>query len=54
MNDFEKYEFDRLGYIVIPDFLNDDEVKQSLGGRQCRGRRRGRSSGSPAGQDQRL
>ena len=23
MNDFEKYEFDRLGYIVIPDFLND-------------------------------
>ncbi len=27
MNDFEKYEFDRLGYIVIPDFLTDDQVK---------------------------
>jgi len=26
MNDFEKYEFDRLGYIVIPDFLTDDQV----------------------------
>ena len=27
MNDIEKYEFDRLGYIVIPDLLTDTEVK---------------------------
>jgi len=27
MNEIEKYEFDRLGYIVIPDFLSDDQVK---------------------------
>ncbi len=28
MNDFEKYEFDRLGYIVIPNLLTDAEVKR--------------------------
>ena len=27
MNEIEKYEFDRLGYIVIPNFLTDAEVK---------------------------
>ncbi len=27
MNDFEKYEFDRLGYIVIPSFLTDAQVE---------------------------
>ena len=26
MNDFEKYEFDRLGYIVIPNILTDAQV----------------------------
>ena len=27
MNDIEKYEFDRQGYIVIPDLLTDAQVK---------------------------
>ena len=27
MNEFEKYEFDRLGYIVIPNLLTDKQVK---------------------------
>ena len=27
MNEIETYEFDRLGYIVIPDFLTDEEVE---------------------------
>ena len=27
MNEIEQYEFDRLGYIVIPDLLTDAEVK---------------------------
>ena len=31
MNDFEQYEFDRLGYIVIPDFLNQAEVARLSG-----------------------
>ncbi len=26
MNDIQKYEFDRLGYLVIPNFLTDAEV----------------------------
>ena len=26
MNDIEQYEFDRLGYLVIPNFLTDAEV----------------------------
>src|SRR5271154_1788285 len=27
MNDFEKYEFDRLGYLVIKDMLKPEEAK---------------------------
>jgi len=27
MNNIEKYEFDRLGYLVIPNFLTDAEVR---------------------------
>lgn len=27
MNKIEQYEFDRVGYIVIPNFLNDDELE---------------------------
>ena len=27
MNEIEQYEFDRLGYIIIPDLLTDAEVK---------------------------
>ena len=27
MNDIETYEFDRLGYLVIPDLLTASEVK---------------------------
>ena len=28
MNEIEQYEFDRLGYIVIEDFLSPEEVAQ--------------------------
>lgn len=28
MNEHEQYEFDRSGYIVIPDFLNQEQVAQ--------------------------
>ena len=27
MNEIEQYEFDRLGYLVIPDMLTDDQVR---------------------------
>ena len=28
MNTFETYEFDRLGYIVIPNLLTKDQVRE--------------------------
>ena len=27
MNTIEQYEFDRVGYIVIPNFLTEEELK---------------------------
>ena len=31
MNDVEQYEFDRLGYLVIPNFLTEAEVTSLCG-----------------------
>ena len=30
MNDIEKYEFDRMGYLVIKNLLKEEQVKNLL------------------------
>ena len=49
MNKIEQYEFDRVGYIIIPNFLTNEKLKTAVGSDQCLGRTRSGPGRSSAG-----
>ena len=53
MNDIEQYEFDRLGYLVIPNFLTDAEVTSLSAAIDAAEEDALAQVGSPAGQNKR-